>query len=89
VPKIVNDALNAVDLDFLLSELKTQQEKSRRAELVILELKGALEFLLTCKSGEYCDHYPKAHERALAALAFANHRLEPEEANQTRKKVTL
>ena len=35
------------------------------------ELYEALEFLLTCKHGEFCDHYREAERKAKAALAKA------------------
>ena len=35
------------------------------------ELYEALEFLLTCKHGEFCDHYREAEHKARAALARA------------------
>ena len=35
------------------------------------ELYEALEFLLTCKHGEFCEHYREAEFKAKAALAKA------------------
>ena len=42
-----------------------------RTREINTELYEALEFLLTCKHGEFCDHYREAERKAKAALAKA------------------
>ena len=49
------------------------EEAEANAKLISAapELLYALQELMTCKHGEFCDHYPAAYKKARAAIAKA------------------
>jgi hypothetical protein len=50
----------------VVQQLREQHAASQLREK---KLREALEELMTCKQGEFCDHYPAAYKKARQALS--------------------
>lgn len=59
------------DMQEEVSVYRSAAAELRRLHEVNSELVEALEFLLTCKHGEFCEHYQEAENKARAAIAKA------------------